>query len=835
MSATKRKKTTKPKKSSLVSNSPRISESGDETTRQVVPLLPLRDIVIFPHMQVPFFVGREKSVNALEASMKDKTDVLLCTQKSGSTNNPGFADIYEVGTLAAVLQLTKLPDGTLKVIVEGKNRARITEQVDDSAYMIVEVEELSEEPSNKVEAEAIARSLRQSFESYVKLNKRISPEVLVMIQSIDSLSRLADTILAHLNPKLEIKQELLETADVLPRMEKIYSHLQQEIEILQVERRIRNRVKKQIERGQKEYYLNEQLAAIQKELGERDEFKNELAQLEKQIKTVGLSEEAQEKAESELKKLRMMSPMSAEATVIRNYLDWMLTMPWKETTTDNLDLIHAREVLDDDHFGLEKIKERIIEYLAVQSLTKKLKGPILCFVGPPGVGKTSLGQSIARAIERKFIRISLGGMRDEAEIRGHRRTYIGAMPGKIIQGLKKAGVRNPVILLDEIDKIGSDFRGDPASALLEVLDPQQNSTFNDHFLEVDFDLSQVMFIATANFLSGIPQPLLDRMELIQLSSYTEIEKFQIAARHLVPKQLENHGLDFKAVNINEEVITSLIRTYTREAGVRNLEREIGSLTRKAAKKYVEQGDKKKPILIQAKDLEEWLGPPRYKFGLAEKSDQVGTTTGLAWTEVGGDTLAIEVTILPGRGKLTITGKLGDVMQESAQAAYSYVRSRAARLGIPKDFYSKVDIHIHVPEGATPKDGPSAGITMATALTSALTNRPVRRDVAMTGEITLRGNVLPIGGLKEKLLAAHRAGIRTVIIPEENVKDLYDVPKEIMGELNVIPVEHVDEVLRIALVLEEKDPLKSELGEAKKAVVTELKKSKLSESVSKNLM
>jgi ATP-dependent Lon protease len=835
---------TKKKTGSKLASKPKSSRSRnsesqsniDQTAKQVVPLLPLRDIVIFPHMQVPFYAGREKSINALEASMKDKTDILLCTQTNGNTNNPSFEEIYKVGTLASILQLTKLPDGTLKVIVEGKKRARICNYVDDSSYMLVEVEEMSEEPENKIEAEALARTLRQAFESYVKLNKRISHEILVMIQSIDNLSRLADTILAQLNPKLEEKQQLLETGDPLPRMEKIFGYLQQEIEILQVEKRIRNRVKKQIEKGQKEYYLNEQLAAIQKELGERDEFKNELAQIEKQIKTAGLSEEAAEKANSELKKLRMMSPMSAEATVIRNYLDWILTMPWKETTTDNLDLVHARNVLDDDHYGLEKIKERIIEYLAVQALTKKLKGPILCFVGPPGVGKTSLGASIAKAIERKFVRIALGGMRDEAEIRGHRRTYIGAMPGKIIQGLKKANSSNPVMLLDEIDKLGSDFRGDPSSALLEVLDPQQNSNFSDHFLEVDFDLSQVMFIATANYLGGIPQPLMDRMEIIQLSSYTEIEKFQIAMRHLVPKQLENHGLDYKSVHIEDGVVTSLIRNYTREAGVRNLEREIATISRKAAKKYVEQPqDKKKPVVVKDADLEDMLGPHRFKFGAAESTNQVGVTTGLAWTEVGGDTLAIEVTILPGRGKLTITGKLGDVMQESAQAAYSYVRSRAARLGIPKDFYAKVDIHIHVPEGATPKDGPSAGITMATSLTSALTNKAVRKDVAMTGEITLRGNVLAIGGLKEKLLAAHRAGITTVIIPEENVKDLYDVPKEIMAELTVIPVKHVDEVLRVALVLEDKDPLTIELGEIKKAVRTEVKNKKPQGPAPKNLM
>jgi ATP-dependent Lon protease len=818
MTTSKKKVKAPQKKSAKGSTAAKVEASSPQ--HQVVPLLPLRDIVIFPHMIVPFFVGREKSINALEASMKDKTEILLVTQKSGGTNNPGFEDIYKMGTLASILQLVKLPDGTLKVLVEGKKRSRITKLVEDQSYMSVEVFEIPDDATNLLEAEALIRSLRQAFESYVKLNKRIPPEMLMTVQSIDSPSRLSDTLVAQLNLKLEEKQELLELEDPIARMEKIFSYLQSEIEILQVERRIRSRVKKQIEKGQKEYYLNEQMAAIQKELGERDEFKNELVQIEKAIKTCGMPEEVQEKATAEMRKLKMMSPMSAEATVIRNYLDWLIAMPWKATTTDNLDLEHARQVLDNDHFGLDKIKDRIIEYLAVQSLTKTLKGPILCFVGPPGVGKTSLATSIASAVERKFIRIALGGMRDEAEIRGHRRTYIGAMPGKIVQGLKKSGVKNPVILLDEIDKMGSDFRGDPASAMLEVLDPAQNHTFNDHFLEVDFDLSQTMFIATANYLSNIPQPLLDRMELIHLSSYTEIEKMRIARMHLIPKQIENHGLEGRGVTVEDSAVESLLRYYTRESGVRTLEREIATLVRKAAKKVVQQGDKKKPISITSNDLEEMIGPPRYKFGLMEKIDQVGIVTGLAWTEVGGDTLLVECTVMPGRGKVTVTGKLGDVMQESAQAAYSYVRSRAGQLGIPKDFYGKVDIHLHVPEGSVPKDGPSAGITMATALTSALTNRPVRKDVAMTGEITLRGNILPIGGLKEKLLAAHRAGIKTVLIPEENEKDLYDVPKEVMSQLQIVAVAHVDEVLRIALVLEEKDPLKDILGDAKKAVKTD---------------
>jgi len=809
------KKTTPKKAKASRPKAPSSSRNGE---RQIVPLLPLRDIVIFPHMVVPFFVGREKSINALEAAMKDKTEILLCAQKTSSINDPGADDIFHTGTLAGILQLVKLPDGTLKVLVEGKRRAKVAQlSGEDGNYLIAEVEELSEKADDALEAEALVRSMRQAFENYVKLNKRISPEMLVSIQSLDSPSRLADTMVAHLNLKLEEKQELLELSDPIKRMERLYGILQSEIEILQVERRIRSRVRKQMERGQKEYYLNEQMAAIQKELGERDEFKTEISELEKKIKTVGLSPEAKEKADAEMRKLKMMAPMSAEATVIRIYLDWLISMPWKESTKDNLDLAHARKILDHDHYGLEKIKDRIVEYLAVQSLTQKLKGPILCFVGPPGVGKTSLASSIAAAVERKFARIALGGMRDEAEIRGHRRTYIGAMPGKIAQAVKKCGTRNPVILLDEIDKMGNDFRGDPASAMLEVLDPNQNATFNDHYLEIDFDLSNVMFICTANTLSGIPQPLLDRMELIPLSSYTEIEKMHIAKTHLVPKQLEAHGVANAGVKLDDSAILSLIQHYTREAGVRNLEREIATLTRKAATRVVEQGAKRKPVTILGKDLEDMLGPHRYKYGVIEAKDYVGMTTGLAWTEVGGDTLPIEVTILPGKGKLTITGKLGDVMQESAQAAYSYVRSRATSFGLPKDFYSRVDIHIHVPDGATPKDGPSAGITMATSLTSALTGRAVRKDVCMTGEISLRGNVLPIGGLKEKLIAAHRAGYKTAIIPEENVKDLYDIPAEVKKSLQIISCSHVDEVLRIALVLEEKDPLATELGKLKKAI------------------
>jgi len=816
----KKPKTTKtaPKKrKSPTKAAAKKEESVSLSRTQVVPMLPLRDIVVYPHMVVPFFVGREKSINALEAAMADKIDIILCTQRDSQDNAPELPDVYQVGCLATVLQLVKLPDGTLKVLVEGKKRARISKLADDRDYILVEVEELPENIDDRTEAEALLRSLNKTFEGYVKLNKRIPAELLMSIQSLDDSSRLADTIASNLNIKAEDKQELLEVTDPVERMEKLLAILQSEIEILQVEKRIRSRVRKQMEKGQKEYYLNEQMAAIQKELGERDEFKNEIEALEKQIKASGVSPEAREKCDAEIRKLKMMAPMSAESTVIRNYIDWVLALPWDKNTQDNLDLKHAKKILDEDHYGLEKIKERITEYLAVQSLTGKLKGPILCFVGPPGVGKSSLAKSIAAAVERKFVRISLGGVRDEAEIRGHRKTYVGAMPGKMIQSMKKADSKNPVFLLDEIDKMGSDYRGDPSSAMLEVLDPGQNSTFNDHYLEVDFDLSNVMFIATANNLDTVPQPLLDRMEIIHISSYLETEKLQIAKQHLVPKQLEAHGLAGKPITIEDSALLELVRYYTREAGVRNVEREIANLSRKAAKKYVELADKKKGFSIKAENIEEYLGPRRAKYGVVESTDQVGMCNGLAWTEVGGDTLNIEVTVMPGKGNIKITGKLGDVMQESAYAAYSYVRSRGARWGLAPDFHEKVDIHIHVPEGAVPKDGPSAGITMATALVSALTLKPVRRDVAMTGEITLRGHVLPIGGLKEKLLAAQRAGIKTVLIPEENIKDLYDVPEEILRDVKIIPVDHVDQVLRIALQLEEEDPLAEELGEAKKPV------------------
>ena len=795
------------------------SEKSTEKATPIYPLLPLRDIVVFPHMIIPFFVGRDKSVQALEAAVDQQVDILLCTQTNGETNDPGRNDIYMTGTLATILQMIKLPDGTLKVLVEGKKRAIIQDYLDLGKFVAAEVKvETDRLGGEQLEIEALMRSLRTSFENYVKLNKRISPELLITVQKIDDPSRLSDTIVAHLNLKVDERQKLLEMFEIMPRLEKLLASLQGEIEILEVERRIRSRVRKSMERGQKEYYLNEQMSAIQKELGEKDEFKVEILALEKKIKTMNLSTEAREKAESELRKLKMMSPMSAESTVIRLYLDWLLTLPWEEKTKDNLDLKHAKKVLDEDHYGLEKIKDRIIEYIAIKNLNPESRGSILCLVGPPGVGKTSLATSIARAMEKNFVRIALGGVRDEAEIRGHRRTYIGAMPGKIIQALKKANSINPLILLDEVDKMGSDFRGDPASAMLEVLDPAQNKTFVDHYLEVEFDLSKSLFICTANSISTIPQPLADRMEIIFLSSYTELEKIEICRNHLVPKQLKEHGISHLNINFAESALVELIHHYTREAGVRNLEREIATLVRKSARKYLESDKKVKDIKIGSKEVQELLGPRKYKYGLMEHEHQIGVATGLAWTEVGGDMLAIEVSLMPGKGKLTITGKLGDVMQESAQAAYSYVRSRAEAMGLPRDFYQNLDIHIHVPEGATPKDGPSAGITMATALTSALTLKPVSKEVAMTGEITLRGHVLEIGGLKEKLLAAHRAGIKRVIIPADNEKDLYDGPKAVLKDLEIIPASHVDDVLQYALIMEEKDPLWKELDRRRKGRV-----------------
>jgi len=771
----------------------------------VVPLLPLRDIVVFPHMVVPLFVGREKSIAALEEAMNKEKDILLAAQISAKTNDPGQDDIYQLGTLAAIIQLLRLPDGTVKVLVEGKNRAHVKQYIANPDFFLVEVEPVSEDVEVTVETEALMRGVKATFEQYVKLNKRIPPEMLASVSSIDDPARLADTIVAHLALKLPDKQKVLEITNSTERLEKLLSLMQSEIEILQVERRIRTRVKKQMEKTQREYYLNEQMQAIQKELGERDEFKSEIAELEEKAKKKKMSVEAHQKLEKELKKLKMMSPMSAEATVVRNYVDWMLSLPWEEMTKDKLDVKEAEAILEADHYGLKQPKERIVEYLAVRSLVDKMKGPILCFVGPPGVGKTSLGRSIARSMGRKFIRLSLGGVRDEAEIRGHRRTYIGAMPGKVIQSLKKAGSSNPVFLLDEVDKMSMDFRGDPSAALLEVLDPEQNTTFNDHYLDLDYDLSHVMFITTANTLPAIPMPLQDRMEIIRIPGYTEIEKQNIATRYLIKKQREANGLTPKNIDFTESALKLIIRRYTREAGVRNLEREIASVCRKVAREVAKAGNRDKKIRITPKKVQQYLGIPKFTFGRAEEHDEIGITTGLAWTEVGGELLTTEVTVLPGKGKLIVTGKLGEVMQESAQAAMSYVRSRADALGLGRDFYAKVDIHIHLPEGAIPKDGPSAGITMATAITSALLRMPVHKDVAMTGEITLRGRVLPIGGLKEKILAAHRGKIKKILIPKENEKDLKEIPKKILKDIELVRVEHMDDVLQHALVLD--DPKK----------------------------
>ncbi|MBY0277097.1 endopeptidase La [Candidatus Binatia bacterium] len=765
-----------------------------------VPLLPLRDIIVFPHMVVPLFVGRQKSIRALEEAMNKQKFILLAAQKDAKTNEPSEGDIYNVGTLGTVVQLLRLPDGTVKVLVEGKKRARIARYVPNQEFFLVDVEEIEESSEATTEVEALIRSVNSTFENYVKLNKKIPPEMIMSVASITDPARLADTIVAHLGIKLEDKESLLETFDPAARLEKVLGYMRSEIEILEVEKRIRTRVKKQMEKTQKEYYLNEQMRAIQKELGEKDEFKNEIQELEEKIKARKMTAEAQEKAEKELKKLKMMSPMSAEATVVRNYIDWLISLPWGEYTDDKLDIGEAEKVLEEDHYGLEKVKQRILEYLAVQSLVGEIKGPVLCLVGPPGVGKTSLGKSIARSTGRKFVRVSLGGVRDEAEIRGHRRTYIGALPGKIIQSMKKAGSNNPVFLLDEVDKMSTDFRGDPSSALLEVLDPEQNQTFNDHYLDVDYDLSKVMFITTANNLERIPRPLQDRMEIIRIAGYTELEKLNIAKRYLVPKVREQNGLKESNIEFSDNAVLGLIRHYTKEAGVRNLERELASLCRKVVVEVV-KGDRDAHILINSKSLSKYLGPEKYRYGRADQEVKIGVTTGLAWTDLGGELLNIEVSVVPGKGKLTITGRLGEVMQESAQAAMSYVRSRADDLGLERDFYQKIDIHIHVPEGATPKDGPSAGITLATALVSALTRIPVRFDLAMTGEVTLRGRVLPIGGLKEKVLAAHRGGIKHILIPAENEKDISEIPPSILKTVTIEMVEHMDEVLRKALVLE----------------------------------
>jgi ATP-dependent Lon protease len=762
---------------------------------ETLAVLPLRDIVVFPHMIVPLFVGRDKSVRALEAVMKEDKQILLVAQKNAAQDDPSPDDIYRVGTVSTILQLLKLPDGTVKVLVEGVRRARINRFTETESYFEVEAENLERHDDESKEVEALARTVVSQFEQYIKLNKKIAPEVLVSVNQIDEPSKLADTVASHLGLKISDKQELLEISTTSERLERVFNHMESEIGVLQVEKKIRNRVKRQMEKTQREYYLNEQLKAIQKELGEGEDGKDETAELEAKIKATKLSKEAREKALAELKKLRSMSPMSAEATVVRNYLDWVLGIPWRKRSKIKNDVVEAERVLNADHFGLEKIKERIVEYLAVQSRSPKLRGPILCLVGPPGVGKTSLGKSIAKATGRNFVRMSLGGVRDEAEIRGHRRTYIGSMPGKVIQGMKKAKTSNPLFLLDEIDKLGADWRGDPSSALLEVLDPEQNSTFADHYLEVDYDLSDVMFVTTANSMR-MPQPLLDRMEIIRIPGYTEDEKVEIAKRHLVSKQGEAHGLRREEWSISDDALHELIRTYTREAGVRNLEREIANLARKAVKEIVT--NKTKKVAITRKNLQKFSGVPRFRYGETEAEDMVGVVTGLAWTEVGGEILTIESVLLPGKGGIKQTGKLGDVMQESVQAAYSYIRSRAIQFGIKPPFFDKRDIHVHVPEGATPKDGPSAGIAMATSIVSAITGIPIRRDIAMTGEITLRGRVLPIGGLKEKLLAALRAGITTVIIPKDNEKDLIEIPDNVKKGLTIIAVSHVDEVIDRAL-------------------------------------
>ena len=758
-------------------------------------VLPLRDIVVFPHMIVPLFVGREKSIRALEEAVKADRHILLATQVNATDDDPATDAIYTIGTLASVLQLLKLPDGTVKVLVEGAGRAKIRTFVRSDEFYAAEAETLPNDLGDRIEAQALARSVISEFENYVKLNKKISPEVVSAVVQIEEPSKLADTVASHLAVKISDKQAILEIPTVAERLERVLSLMESEISVLQVEKRIRTRVKRQMEKTQREYYLNEQMKAIQKELGDED-GRDELAELEDKIEKTNLSKEARDKAMAELKKLRQMSPMSAEATVVRNYLDWMLGIPWGKRSRIKKDLLGAQSLLDSDHFGLDKVKERIVEYLAVQQRANKLTGPILCLVGPPGVGKTSLGKSIAKATGREFVRMSLGGVRDEAEIRGHRRTYIGSMPGKIVQSMRKAKTSNPLILLDEIDKMGMDFRGDPSAALLEVLDPEQNATFNDHYLEVDYDLSNVMFVTTANTLN-IPGPLMDRMEVIRIAGYTEEEKLEIARRHLIPEAVKKHGLGTDEWSITDDGLMMLIRRYTREAGVRNLEREISNLIRKAVKEILIS--KVKSVTITADNLDTYLGPARFRYGEVEADDQVGVVTGLAWTEVGGELLTIEGVMMPGKGKMTVTGNLRDVMKESISAAASYVRSRAVDFGVEPPLFERRDIHVHVPEGATPKDGPSAGIAMATAIVSVIAGIPVRRDIAMTGEVTLRGRVLPIGGLKEKLLAALRGGIKTVLIPEENAKDLADIPASVKNGLEIIPVSRMDQVLEKALV------------------------------------
>ncbi|MEM8813577.1 MAG: endopeptidase La [Pseudomonadota bacterium] len=801
-----------------------VSHGTGSSETSVHPVLPLRDIVVFPHMVVPLFVGREKSIRALEEVMRSDRQILLVTQVNAGDDDPAPDDIYTVGTLATVLQLLKLPDSTVKVLVEGASRAEITTYVQKGDYFEAEARALPDTIGEEVEVEALARSVVSEFENYVKLNKKVSPEVLGAVSQIDDYSKLSDTVASHLAIKIAEKQDILALTSVTERLERVLGMMESEISVLQVEKRIRSRVKRQMEKTQREYYLNEQMKAIQKELGDSEDGKDELGELEEKIAKKKLSKEAREKALAELKKLRQMSPMSAEATVVRNYLDWLLGIPWGRKSKVKNDLHLAETVLDTDHFGLEKVKERIIEYLAVQQRANKLKGPILCLVGPPGVGKTSLGKSIAKATGREFVRMSLGGVRDEAEIRGHRRTYIGSMPGKVIQSMKKAKKSNPLFLLDEIDKMGMDFRGDPSSALLEVLDPEQNSSFMDHYLEVEYDLSNVMFVTTANTLN-IPGPLMDRMEIIRIAGYTEEEKVEIAKQHLLPKTTKDHGLDPKEFMVNADAILTVIRRYTREAGVRNLERELSKLARKAVKELLTS--KKKLIRVTPKNVEAYLGVPRHRYGEAEREDQVGVVTGLAWTEVGGELLTIEGVMMPGKGKMTVTGNLRDVMKESISAAASYVRSRATLFGIEPPLFDKRDIHVHVPEGATPKDGPSAGVAMTTAIVSIMTGIPVSKDVAMTGEITLRGRVFPIGGLKEKLLAALRGGIKKVLIPEDNAKDLAEIPDSVKNGLEIVPVGNIDEVLEHAL-LEKPEPIEwdEKAGDDASSVVSDDERSQM---------
>lgn len=784
-----------------------------------LPLLPLRDLIIFPHMMMPLFVGREKSINALEAAMSKQTDIVLVAQKDAKTNTPSLDEIYKVGTVGSIIQLLRLPDGTVKVLIEGKRRVEVNKFLDEEGFYKVQVTYLEEETTDSLEAQALMRSVKTTFEKYVKLNKRIPPEILMRVSSIETASELADIIVAQLNLKIEDKQRLLEVISAVKRLEELLNLMTGEIEILEVEKKIRSRVKRQMEKSQKEYYLNEQMQAIQKELGDKDDYQNELLELEEKARKKKMSKEAREKVNKELKKLKMMSPMSAEATVVRNYIDWMLALPWYRYAEERKDVEYAEQVLNEDHWGLERVKERILEHIAVRCLSDDLAGPILCLVGPPGVGKTSLAKSVAKSLNRQFARISLGGVRDEAEIRGHRRTYVGAMPGKILQALRKVEDGNPLILLDEIDKMSNDFKGDPSAAMLEVLDPEQNSTFQDHYLEVEYDLSKVMFFTTANSLYTIPRPLLDRMEVISLEGYIESEKFNIAKKYLIPKQLKKHGLEDYNVTFNDAAIKDLIRYYTREAGVRNLERQVANVCRKIAKEIVrdieiarhsseskaggartkvKSQNKKKAVLVNPKKVIELLGGHKYKFGKVEIENEIGLTNGMAYTEVGGDLLAVEATVIPGRGKFTITGQLGDVMKESCIAALSYVRSRGPLFGLDKDFFYNIDTHIHVPEGATPKDGPSAGCAITTSIVSAVTKIPVKKTVAMTGEITLRGRVLAIGGLKEKVLAAHRGGIKTIIAPKENEKDFKDIPSEVLKDLTIVLVDHVDQVLIHAL-------------------------------------